>query len=68
MDSLLKKKTSQFLKITGMSMGYMGKHVDLSVTSISGWLGDKRELSENAKERIIQFMTERTMQLVELAK
>lgn len=49
-------------------MGYMGKHVDLSVTSISGWLGNKRELSENAKKRIMQFMAERTMQLVELAK
>ncbi len=68
MDNLLKKKTSEFMRITGMSMGYLSKQVDLSITSISLWLNGKRDLSVKSQNRIAEFMSDCTLKLVEIAK
>lgn len=68
MDNFLKKKTLQFLRASGISIGYLSRHVDLSITSISLWLNNKRELSEKSQNRIAQFMADYTLRLVEIAK
>lgn len=63
-----KNKVRSFLKISCISKTEFCKKCDISLTTLSQWLRDKRYVSDELQQKMADFMSNYVQTLVELTK
>lgn len=63
MNTILKRKTADFIEKSGISKSLFASRVELSYVSLQEWLKDRRILSRNAENRIELYMNENVERL-----
>lgn len=68
MNTILIRKTQDFLSAAKINKTDFVKYVGMSVTTLNAWLKNEREISSNLENRIADFMTEYVKKLIEISK
>lgn len=63
-----KGKVKSFLKISCISKTEFCKKCDISLTTLSQWLNDKRYVSDTLQQKMADFMANYVRTLVELTQ
>lgn len=64
---ILRNKVKRFLEITEINKTKFCKNVGISITTLSMWLHGERDVNSATERRIIDYMTNFTKQLIEIA-
>ena len=68
MNTILIRKTQDFLSAAKINKTDFVKYAGMSVTTLNAWLKNEREISSNLENRIADFMTEYVKKLIEISK
>lgn len=68
MNTILIRKTQDFLSASKINKTDFVKYVGMSVTTLNAWLKNEREISSSLENRIADFMTEYVKKLIEISK
>jgi len=65
---LFKDRVKSFLKCSCISKTTFCRRCDISLTTLDCWLNDKREISDELQQRMVDFMAGYVRVLVELTQ